>query len=862
MSDLFEKLINEFKVTMSLENTRRQYDIIELLATEFGKHKHVDEKNRDSVYCDKELFDNIFEFTEKETKGINSGGIGDSNPLCKYIKSRNKDELFNIGINDDDSINHYKLASLVTYFSLVRYYEGIIDKKHLGNKVKSIDRSDFDRIVEAIRRVLDVDICHFVSVKDGETLVLASSNERYYSYNELAEDNKLFAFSQLVMSGIDPIPYQNRNKALRTINDVVHEGGDEDWLLDRTISCKRVRYDKEHEMPVLIIRLSPDNSANNVYLIALLNDKEDGKINGRRLLEKAVGIVFLKSKLWRLVDSNYENLCSSRMRFDYIPRINKENLCVAYHISDLHVGSSHSIDDKIECMRHYFDAAESNTKKVKLLGIPELLLITGDICNYAPTAYELESNYAHAAQIIKHFVSCFWCVTEKHDNKARHFLRSDWKKRLVFCPGNHDYASMNELKASSNRRETTGGNPVEYSGGSIAKFTYYINALRKHFDVSDAHIDDKLNFVRYYKKIGAVIVSLNSCSEANSKLQNKAHIDFDQANIMERTVKSLLNSEKKREALSPAVIVLSHHSYNYFPNYFKDRHQRDNQKEDTSVHDALSKINIRHNFERNIVIQLNELANNIQEKSREKIGKRDKDYKKLIARIFAILFALRFSGNSDEIKEFREKAFRLYSKAYGLDDDAENDVQVLYNRATTEMDELIKETELILDNNRNEKEFITLSELFYHMTEDRFYIEKGTMGMKASKEDSRVLLRLNAVCSDIEESIADYEALKKIGELFIKEDNTHWLSGHVHEDAVANAGLFKNNDRLGIYDELDTYQELADKTIGEYGKAHEAQKFSGGKGLNVYSYVHNFKNETVSYQSLLELVDLENSGNI
>ena len=715
------------------------------------------------------------------------------------------------------------MSAIVTYFSLLRYYEQKIDSAHLRKEKAKMDRSDFDRITESIRRVLDIDMCHIISLNDGNPIILSSSNERYYGIGNTDSNRKLFAFSQMMISGIGPIPYKERNNNIRTISDIIHFGSDGEslsdekssenksiWLIDNTVGLSCVKYNQKESMDVLIIRLSPNNATIDTYLVALMNADDDvGLFNRVKLLTKVINVVFLKSKLWRLIDACYESLYSSQMQFDYITHISKDANCLVYHISDLHVSSL--------SFKRQQELLDRQNGWVDLT--PDLLLITGDICTGALTAYEIESNYDFAAKIIKQFVSLFWCVEESRDGGSYQYLRSDWKKRIVFCPGNHDYAIMNELKAISKHRETTGGEPIDVSGGPAAKFTYYVNALRKHFDIIDAHIDDKLNFVRLYAKIGAVIVSLNSCSEANSNLQNKAHVDFDQANNMRRKMDALL--ESKIQTKSPALIVMAHHSYKYFPNYLNDKYPFPDNKRDNRILDIINEFNLEKNIDEKLAVPFNEFVTKRQEAEQIKRDLSKKAYCDLVAYLIAILFKLRFSESSME--GFRKVAFDLYAKAYDIRSDGGNFDNRIEEYYSKEIDELIENVKEILSIYGTKNGFIELGGLLNEIIADRFYIKESSSVVRANEADSRILLHVNRICSDIEESVADYRALKEVGRIFTENrNNMHWLSGHVHEGADPNEG----------------------------GLVHEANKFfrlDGNGSINYYKLVYNRDNANGIY---------------
>ena len=71
-----------------------------------------------------------------------------------------------------------------------------------------------------------------------------------------------------------------------------------------------------------------------------------------------------------------------------------------------------------------------------------MVLITGDVIQGRHSASSLEKNYEAAKRFLRKLAYQIWQVDKTH-------VRSDWRKRIVIIPGNHDYASMNELESSS-----------------------------------------------------------------------------------------------------------------------------------------------------------------------------------------------------------------------------------------------------------------------------------------------------------------------------------------------------------------------------------------------------------------------------
>ncbi len=744
-NEFYKKIISNFCDTIAFENSRPLYEFIEELVNKYDDKNFANASELKNKYEKGILYTGIKEFINFQQ----NESLSNHNIFNKFIENKQEITLFNIfdiendNANNHNKINTDKLTKLIIYFILVRYYEKLVDNEHLSIDERIIDRSDIDLIVESIRSILSIDVCHIVSVNEGSTTILASSNERYYCIdnnkketeqkettenieNFESENAKLEAFSNLVSHGIKPISNENRYKNISTLEELInyeYRDDKKNWqLLDKTIFYNRIEYSNlEDELDVLTIRLSPNNIEKNVYLVVLLNSNDI--YEKHEIKQKVANIIFLKSKLWRIIDYCYENLYNSHMHYDYIDKISDDFF--AYHISDIHADSSH-LNSQKKVVAEY-NVAEKNK--------PDLLFITGDICMAAKSAHEFEDNYHASAVLIKAFVVKFWGVHVENEEGEKIFLRSDWKKRIVFCPGNHDYASMNELKTQSSQRETTGGGLNHIPGSTASKFTYYIHALRKYFDVADEHIDEKLNYVRYYPKIGVIVCSLNSCSEENSFLQNKAHIDYDQAKKMSGKINFYLQNIVKNSD-SYYTVIMSHHSPNYKPNYFMDKYKK---------YDA-----------------------NKDEKP---------NYDSFIANFLSILIFLRYRENLSLTEEFKKVIFDYFESSYDL---KEVKISECFNQLSDNtIMKRISELRQYIEANIGKDKIYCFHDIVELISDNLYYIKPDESFGKLM-EQSKFILRLSRICTDIEESIADSKALNQIFKLF---ENKLWLSGHVHENA-------------------------------------------------------------------------------
>ena len=123
--------------------------------------------------------------------------------------------------------------------------------------------------------------------------------------------------------------------------------------------------------------------------------------------------------------------------------------------------------------------------------------------------------------------------------------------------------SMNELIAIRRNRATFIGEPAREEGSPMAKYTYYIDFIRKLFglDITDI-IRKNLNDYRVYQKLGLRFVCLNTVAEVSTLRNNKMQLD-------ERFAEELPEIEAKDDFTN---IYLMHHTPYCKSDYNSDKY--------------------------------------------------------------------------------------------------------------------------------------------------------------------------------------------------------------------------------------------------------------------------------------------------
>lgn len=304
---------------------------------------------------------------------------------------------------------------------------------------------------------------------------------------------------------------------------------------------------KEGENNLLIFVLHVSRRRDEKYKQTVCIVLEGADSQERQEIGKS--ILFLRQQLQELLERDLYALQHFQISYEAVMPLNSDSLKIL-HITDLHVS-----EDNEAGIRKVI--RETDWKYEEGLLVPDLILITGDVVQGKNAASDMEINYEKAAVVIRELVNKLWIENPEAKEKIY-----DWKKRIIIIPGNHDYASMNELKASHINRATTAGLPADEEGSPMVKFGYFINFLQQLLDINmSEQIWQNLNEYRVYNAMDLEIICLNTVSEASMWRNNKMALD---EKFIERLPK------KNADQNQPFVICLGHHSPLYRNDYNAD----------------------------------------------------------------------------------------------------------------------------------------------------------------------------------------------------------------------------------------------------------------------------------------------------
>lgn len=398
----------------------------------------------------------------------------------------------------------------------------------LCNSIRSIQGADMCYMVS--RRLTDTRMFCTSSVKKDGLDTQLSSREAGELLDRLGEKGKF----QEITEGIF------LEKGLRSTGGKVLP--DKDWRVGEFLILPILLYDKQG---------APREE--QAYLICQRRGGPTWSKNEEDTLLRVRDTLFLRGQLAQALARDLASLLSAGREYRDIGRRSGEGEPLKlFHISDLHVTEQNC------------EVLKKAIPELKLEDGPfDFLVITGDVAQGRAAAGDLERHYDCAAEIIRALAFHMWSEAEGGEQ----VLRQDWKRRTIVIPGNHDYASMNELETQhgENHRASAGGRPAAQEGSAMAKFTYYINFVRKLLDVEVGElIDNDLNELRRYDMMGVDFLCFNTSVMANPARNNKVHLD---QSFAQRTIRRLSPELGQR-----FTIFLGHHGPDYRVDYVSDEY--------------------------------------------------------------------------------------------------------------------------------------------------------------------------------------------------------------------------------------------------------------------------------------------------
>lgn len=273
----------------------------------------------------------------------------------------------------------------------------------------------------------------------------------------------------------------------------------------------------------------------------------------------ALKILFLRKRLWDALRQDYAELIDYRFDCSYIKSVHEGDSPVIMHISDAHLVDDASwTPNNDRCKKLCAHLSEAQKGKV------DLLAVTGDIVLASRHASDAQAKYHRIGQLLREIAIHLWA----HKSGETLILPHDWKRRIMIITGNHDYAAMNDVTVETGGRRIKTAGPAGHSGGTMSKFTYYIEFLINFLDAPvDELLENDLNEVRDYKYLKLTAAMINTSSKANSLQNNKVAINT------EKVRRLIQQTSWYEEGPNWHYVALMHHAPNYEIDYLADKYE-------------------------------------------------------------------------------------------------------------------------------------------------------------------------------------------------------------------------------------------------------------------------------------------------
>lgn len=317
------------------------------------------------------------------------------------------------------------------------------------------------------------------------------------------------------------------------------------------------------ECETLKEKLKNEEERRHFYIILELS-KDESNNKDSVLIKNAIRILFLRNRLWEAVKKYYSGVLNFRFFCNYMRSVNFEDnydKVKILHLTDLHLEDNDNWDIRSHNFKNLIQ--KLNTFKNKI----DLVAVTGDIVNAFDNAAVAQRKYKRAANLLFEMAKSLWGIK----NNDSIILPHDWKRRIIITTGNHDYVTMGDVQVQTESRKIAVGFPAKSTGGTMSKYTYYLEFLSYFLDApTQKLLKYDLNEVRQYDYLNLFVGVFNSCSKANALQNNKVSFDAQKVKLV------IEDSNWKEEKYNGyRHFIFAHHSPQYSEeiDYFEDKYE-------------------------------------------------------------------------------------------------------------------------------------------------------------------------------------------------------------------------------------------------------------------------------------------------
>ena len=593
MSEEFKSYWGHIQTEVYLENVRMLFDYMQELNYRYRQKNQ--EQQGYIGYCGTgglahraEILDKIREHIRQVTaecqnpdykKGLCVPQLLYQHPLSSYLHFYMK--RFPKSVREDDLANTIgqELAPMLNYFNILQY---LTEEEFSSEREKPDHHAAIPYLYEdlclSIREMTGCHACFLLYHEKGEM------TESIARSGYVVDDEKgMLANVNLKISELDSIV-----KQFHATEDLKYPAtGQPDICctlmfskpVDITDGIRRIIGKSElgslwEEHSYLVFELPyfreerQGEGDRNFYLLLDYKTEPGSPLSDEEERTAALKVLFLRNRLWEALRQDYAELIDYRFDCSYIrPLRNDANISIM-HITDIHLNNDSRWDTDGDICRALCDDIDQERKKAqerKEAVDLDLLAVTGDIVNASQHASDAQAKYRRVGRMLQKIAVHLWATPP--DDASVRILPHDWKRRIMIVTGNHDYTAMNDVVVETGARKIKNALPAGDSGGTMSKFTYYIEFLIDFLDAPiDELLENDLNEIRDYKYLNLKVALINTSSKANSLQNNKVAINIDKVSRLIKTVPWRENNEQRN------YVVLMHHAPGYKIDYFEDKY--------------------------------------------------------------------------------------------------------------------------------------------------------------------------------------------------------------------------------------------------------------------------------------------------
>ena len=487
----------------------------------------------------------------------------------------------------EDNKEHLQITHMLQYYRLL---------EKLDEPSTALRPDDLPYYYEELSRTIcgitSFKMCYIAYSCDGEYPNIIAQSGYYSPY---IDDESILTPSvveriirlsgQKATSNNDEMPSYMHEEIIKGISVLLRYSIQEDKPQPKPIKCDGFSFEEEKPQKntaydYLVLGL-PIETGKTFYIIlqshseeeVLKKESDDSTTVWKRVLRKARDVLFMRRSLFEALKRDYTMLINLRFDCSYIrPAMDQKEpdkkaiLQTAdykpsvMHISDLHMNGTEGqniLQITQEAFQRTLNSADC---------IPDLLVVSGDLVEGSDSdAKTAQQRYGEAAKLLRCAAQSLWGDREG-------YLPHDWRRRIVICTGNHDYATMNQYRPSMQHRVLTAAMPAMGESGTMAKFAYFVDFLIRFLDVpADEFLRNDLNEVREYRNLNLKCLVLNMSSAAMATRSNKLGVNRDA--LLKVLSRRIWDSAKDGASFrSPTMykICVGHYSPLYEPNYGLD----------------------------------------------------------------------------------------------------------------------------------------------------------------------------------------------------------------------------------------------------------------------------------------------------